>query len=183
MIIWLTWRIAAGKWVVAEYMKEKWFEYFTVSQMVREEAAKRWVEITRYNLQTIGNEIRAECWLWAWMKRILERMQPDKDYLIDGIRNPWEVLELQKTKDFYLFSIDADQELRFERVLSRSKESDPKTREKFLEIDNRDFGIWEPQDGQQVGKCMEMANFHIQNNGDLEEYIHQINTSFNSIKA
>lgn len=182
MIIWLTWRIASWKWVVAEYMKEKWFEYFTVSQVVREEAEKRWIEIMRSNLQMIWNEVRAQFWSWAWIKKILEKMESHKNYLIDGIRNPWEIDELRKIKDFHLISIDAEQELRFKRVLSRAKESDPKTWDKFLEIDNRDYGIWEPFDGQQVWKCMEMADFHITNNWDLQKYTHNIDIIFNALK-
>lgn len=183
MIIWLTWRIAAWKWVVVDYLKDKGFEYFTVSQMVREEASKRWVEITRYNLQTIWNEIRKEFWIWEWMKRIVTRMDLNKNYIVDGIRNPWEIDELRKIKDFYLISIDADQKTRFERVLSRAKESDPKTWEKFLEIDDRDFWVGEPIDWQQVWNCMSLADFHIENNWNLQEYIKNIDKFFNSIKS
>lgn len=182
MIIGLTGRIAAGKWVVVDYLKEKWFEYFTVSQMVRQEAAKRWVEITRYNLQTIGNEVRKEFGIWEWMKRIIAQMQPEKDYIVDGIRNPGEVLELQTQNDFFLFSIDAPEEVRYERALLRGKESDPKTRKDFEVIDERDFGIGESEDGQQVGKCMGMADFHIFNDGSLNDYQNKIENIYTQIK-
>lgn len=182
MIIWITGRIAAGKWVVVEYLKEKWFEYFTVSQMVRQEAKKRGGEITRYNLQNIGNEVRQEFGAWEWIKRILAKMEVWKNYIIDGIRNPWEIQELRHQKDFFLFSIDALQNIRFERVLLRGKDSDPTIWEKFLEIDQRDFWEWEPDDGQQVGKCMEEADFQFLNNDTKEEYISSIESIYNSIK-
>lgn len=182
MIIWLTGRIAAGKWVVVDYLKEKGFEYFTVSQIVRQEAAKRWVEITRFNLQTIGNEVRKEFGIGEWMKRIIAQMETWKNYIVDGIRNPGEVRELQTQSDFYLLSIDAPESVRFERALLRAKESDPKTKQDFEIIDKRDFGIGEPEDGQQVGKCMQMADFHIFNDGSLQDYQKKIDTIYDRIK-
>mgnify|MGYP001566146484 FL=1 len=71
--------------------------------------------------------------------------------------------------DFLLISLDSPQKIRFERMLNRAKESDPKTWEGFLEIDERDFGDKTNELGQQVGKCMTLADFEILNEGTLEE--------------
>jgi hypothetical protein len=48
-------------------------------------------------------------------------------------------------------------------MLKRAKDSDPKTWELFLEIDDRDFGESDPL-GQQVGKCMDLSDYKIENN-------------------
>jgi len=97
---------------------------------------------------------------YAEMIKELEKDSP-KNAIVDGIRNPAEVVELKrKFKDFILISIDAPQRERFQRILKRARESDPKDWEGFLKIDLRDLGEKDPL-GQQVGECMKLADFKI----------------------
>ena len=173
MLIGLTGRIASGKGIVADYFIEKGFRYFSLSQEVREEARRRGIEITRKNLQDLGNEIREKEGAAAWAKRIKKKIRPG-NYVIDGIRNPAEVKELLKLPDFKLISVDSPQEIRYKRVISRAKGSDKKTWEGFLEMDNRDFGE-NSESGQQVGRCMEMAEFKILNDSDLDNLYKKLN--------
>ncbi|MEK6760533.1 MAG: hypothetical protein AABX93_01270, partial [Nanoarchaeota archaeon] len=120
-----------------------------------------------------------------WIKRIVAENLKDmenKNYLIDGIRNPGEVEELKKTGNFLLISIDAPFEERYLRVIKRNKESDPKEREEFIKIDARDFGEENPE-GQQVGKCMAMADFQIMNNSTFEKLNEQIEDLYREINS
>jgi dUTP pyrophosphatase len=103
------------------------------------------------------------------VSRILDRRYSRA--IIDGIRNPAEVLSLRKMNGFYLISVDAPQEIRFERLKKRNRESDPKTWEDFLKVDARDLGIGEPEDGQQVGKCIAMADLHLVNDSTSQDLI------------
>jgi len=176
VIIGLTGRIASGKGEVAEFLKKKGFKYYTISQKIRETAAIIKLPIKRESLQDLGNLVRKHEGAGAWIKRIIAENLNDiknRDYLIDGIRNPGEIEELKKTGNFVLVSIDAPFEIRYERVLKRNKDSDPKEYEEFVKIDARDFGE-ENQEGQQVGKCMAMANFHLVNDSTLEEFKRKI---------
>ena len=63
----------------------------------------------------------------------------------------------------------ADKEILVERILSRARESDAKTREDILRKIERELGLGEPDDGQQVGKCMEKVDLKIPNMGTLED--------------
>ena len=74
---------------------------------------------------------------------------------------------------FILIAIDAPRNVRYQRILSRNKSSDKKTWEGFLEMDNRDFGE-NIENGQQVGKCMEIADFKIVNDSSLEALYGQL---------
>lgn len=171
MIIGFTGRIAAGKGVLIDFLKEKNFDYYSHSQEVRKEAAKRGLEIKRSVLQDFGNEVRKNEGASAWTKRLVEEIKKNnsKNVIVDGIRNPAEIIELKKSfPDFILISVDAPQKTRFERVLSRGKDSDPKNWEEFLKIDERDLKEVDPL-GQQVGVCMQMADFQINNDSTLEE--------------
>lgn len=173
MIIGLTGRIASGKGVVSDYLKSKGFEYFSLSNEVREEAKARSMEITRQNLQNLGNEMRANYGRGVLALKVIKRMNETgiKEAIIDGIRNPEEVTALKNEFNggFYLISVDAPQKMRFERVNSRSRESDPKNWDDFLAVDRRDFGE-SIDSGQQVGKCMSMAYLSLINDSTIEDF-------------
>lgn len=167
MIIGLTGTKASGKSIVAEILKEKGFFYTSTSDLVREEALKR--GITNYtikDLQDIGNEIRKNFGSGELVKRCLEKAKDKKDVIIDGIRNPGEVQEIKKANGIVI-AIDAPVELRFKRILERKRESDPKTLEEFKKMEERDRKDKEEL-GQQVDKCMEMADHLITNDSTLE---------------
>lgn len=166
MIIGITGRIAAGKETLTHFFRNKGFIYFETSQLLSKELAKRGLEINRWNLQNIGDELRKKFGKEILMKKLLENTEPDKNYIFDSIRNTGEVEFLKKNvKNFVLIAIDAEQRSRFERLLKRNKPSDPKTWEEFLRIDERDFFDESNPFGQQVKKCMELADFKIDNTG------------------
>ena len=180
MIIWLTWRIAAGKGVIVQILEEKWFTYHTISQIIRDEAKKKSISIKRKNLQDLWNKYREEYWNNIWIKKLIEKIDWWWNHIIDWIRNVWEIKELRKLNNFYLISVDADQETRFKRVLSRWKDSDPKDWNWFLSIDDRDFYENDPS-WQQVGKCMKLADFSIENNWDLDSLKEKVESYFEKI--
>lgn len=172
MIIGITGRIAAGKGFIVDFLKENGFEFKKISESLYEEADKRGIPYERKLLQDLGNQLRKEEGGGALAKRLVKKLDPSKNYIVDSIRNPQEVLELKKARNFFLISIDAPQKIRFERVLRRNKEIDPKTWEEFVEIDNRDFcekdSNGKPVElGQQVGKCMEIADFKLMNDSNF----------------
>ena len=171
MIIGLTGSLGAGKGVVSDFLKKKGFIYLSLSDELRQIAKEKKVELTRENLQNLGNQLRVECGLGFLARIACDKIksQEYKKAIVDGIRNPAELEELKKMKDFFLISVDAPQRLRFERLVSRDRESDPKNWEDFLKIDSRDKGFGEIESGQAVGKCMEQADFLLINSGTLEE--------------
>ena len=58
--------------------------------------------------------------------------------------------------------------------MERNKPSDPKEWEEFVKVDERDFGKHESEEGQQVGKCMKLADFHLTNDSTREEFHRKI---------
>ncbi len=182
MLIGLTGRLACGKGFVADILKELGFDYITVSNIVRKEAARLGIPILRGNLQDLGNKVRKEEGGGAWVRKIIKKMDPTKNYVFDGIRNPGEIEELKKAGNLYLIAIDASQQIRYKRVLKRAKPSDPKTWEGFLEMDERDFGKNEPEYGQQVEKCMKMADVFLINNSSVDDFKRKIEKLYPNIK-
>ena len=66
-----------------------------------------------------------------------------------------------------MISVNADPKVRYSRLTFRNKPWDPKNWKDFMKISRRDLGKNEGKSGQQVTKCMEMADFKISNNKDL----------------
>lgn len=139
MIIGLTGENCAGKSTIAEYLKTKSFYYYSLSDAIREEVRAEGKQITRENLIKKGNELREKHGPGALGKRIAEKIQEDKNYVIDSIRNPAEVEELKKLGRFFLFYVTAPSETRFERIKSRQREEDPQTYDAFAQIEKMEM--------------------------------------------
>jgi dephospho-CoA kinase len=169
MIIGLTGGMACGKRTIADFLLKKGFIRLTFSDVLSEELKKKNIPVTRKSQQDLGNEIREKEGAGGLAKRLISKMISGKDYVIDGIRNPGEVLEFRKQKDFFLIAIDSPQKMRFKRIVTRKMERDPKNLEDFLKADTRDFddGI---VCGLQIGKCMKMADYIISNDCSIEEF-------------
>ena len=169
MIIGLSGPYCAGTDTVGKILVEKGFVWFSYSDILREEARKRGIELTRRNLQDLGDELRLKQGLGVLSKILIEKMEDGKNYVVGNIRNPGEVEELRKCKDFILVNVDAPKELRFERMLQRGREKDAKTFSDFLRSEERDFGIGQGKHGQQHAAVFEMADTKIINDGTVEE--------------
>lgn len=165
---------------IKSFLVDRGFEYIETSEVLQEELTRRRVEITRKNMQDLGDELRKKQGQGILMELPLEKTDPKKNYIFDSLRNAGEVDYLrEKVKDFVLIAVDAPQELRFQRILQRGKASDPKTWDIFLEVDNRDY--FDPH-GQQVKQCIEKADYLIVNDSSLEEIMKKIEKIYEAIK-
>ena len=170
-VIGLTGTIGSGKNVVKNILIKRLNAcYITLSDVIKREAKSR--ALNRKNLQNIGNELRKEHGTHILVELALKNLPKNKEtVIIDGIRNLGEVDYLKKkfSENFKLIAVDAERRIRFERLLKRKKEGDPKSWEEFLALDERDQGKNEPSYGQQTKKCIRLADFIIMNDGSLEE--------------
>jgi dephospho-CoA kinase len=180
MIIGLTGGMACGKKTVLGFLDERGFIGFTFSDILKDILIENNMPVTRENQQNLGNEIRTKEGSGGLAKRLIAKMEPGKNYVIDGIRNLGEVNELRKLKDFYLIAIDVPQKLRFERIVARNMDRDPKTWDEFIKADTRDFndGL---SSGLQIDKCMEIADYTIMNDSTIDEFKERFEEIFNRI--
>jgi len=173
MIIGVTGPLCAGTDTFGDILKkEKGFSWFSYSDVLRGELTKMGTEITRKNLQDVGDEMRKKEGLGVLSKRIIEKIVDGENCVIGNIRNPGEVKVLRERfgEDFFLVRIDADLKIRFERLLKRRREKDPETFEEFKRVEERDFGVHEEDYGQQHAAVFPLADFSLSNDGSFEEF-------------
>ncbi len=164
MILGLTGPNAAGKGEVASHLERCGFKLHSLSDIVREEAARQGFPPEREHLIRVGNDLRRELGAGALATRILSRLgQRD---VVDSIRNPAEVAVLREREDFVLLGITAQPETRFRRSLERGRPGDPETFEVF-QARERQENSSDPG-AQQLGATFELADHVLCNNGDLD---------------
>jgi dephospho-CoA kinase len=186
MIIGVCGRIGAGKETLTSFLRDRGFVYFVTSDLLNEELKKQGKEITRTNQQDLADALRAKHGVGAVMKLMLEKANLDssKHYIFDSLRNAGEADFLrQNVKNFLLIGVDAPREVRFKRILSRNKPSDPKIWEDFVKVDERDnFDSTNPF-GQQTGKLIEMSDFVVINDLSLDKAMAEVEKIWDNIKT
>jgi len=171
IIIGLTGPIAGGKGLVAEFLRRKGFFYSSTSDRVREEIRERGIETTREILQEIADGLRRKFGPEVLAKRTWEiiKSQSNPRVVIDSIRGEAEVDYLKKKPNFYLIGVTAPRRLRYQRVISRQRESDPIKWKEFLRIDKIDFKSGQGKEGRNIKACLKKSDFLIVNDGSLEK--------------
>ena len=168
MLIGLTGRNAAGKGEVAKYLQTKSFYYYSLSDAIREELRARKLEVSRESLIQVGNELRQRFGPSILADRIVELTRPDRNYIIDSIRNPAEVATLRKAcSEFKLIRVDAPLQTRFERTVARRRENDPITFEAFVALETREAS-GDPM-SQNLDEVEKLADEILVNDSSLEE--------------
>ncbi|MBT3182274.1 MAG: AAA family ATPase [Deltaproteobacteria bacterium] len=173
MIIGITGKNGSGKGEAARFLVDSGYEYFSLSDVLRDELLARKKETSRENLLAIGNELRKAHGAGVLAEKILQKVRIDAHAVVDSIRNPFEVEVLRRRKDFHLLSIEAEPEARFKRTLSRNRDGDPKTYDQFLDVERREAKTPDPTT-QQMDRTAEMSDAVVCNNGTVEELYEQI---------
>ncbi|MBU0706585.1 dephospho-CoA kinase [Patescibacteria group bacterium] len=163
MIIGLTGPMASGKSTVVDALKSQGFRHFTLSDIVREECTKRGLEEVRDNLMATGQSLRKEFGAGVLAVRALQKTDENSNWIIDGIRNPAEVDELRKHPHFILIANTAPEDMIVSRILSRKRSDDTMDETAIRTKLRREMGEGEPPEGQQLKKCIDMADYVFEN--------------------
>ena len=171
MILGLTGPMASGKSTVVNALKNIGYQHITLSQFVREEAEQQGVEQERENLMAVGQDLREKGGAGVLGQRALDRVNQDGGgkWIVDGIRNPAEVEALRQHPDFILIANTATEDQIISRIFSRKRSDDTLDEAAIRHKLRREMGEGEPPEGQQVAKCIEMADYEFENVMAFEE--------------
>ena len=174
-IIGITGTLGAGKGTIVDYLISHYgFKHYSVRGYLIEEALKRGMELNRDTYVVVANDLRATYGpSYITDQLYLQAAENGDNAVIESIRTPGEVDSLRKHEHFLLFGVDADPEIRYERVVNRASETDQISFETFIENEQREMSSTDPNH-QNIGKCMQMADHVFLNNGDFQDLYQQV---------
>ncbi|ASJ13079.1 dephospho-CoA kinase [Thermococcus thioreducens] len=170
MIIIVTGMPGSGKSKIVKEFERRGFPSVSMGDVVREETAKRGLELTKENVAKVSIRLRQELGQNAVAKLTVEKvkslLKKSTLVVIDGVRSLDEVGTFRSAfpdEEIVIIAVHTPPRLRFERLKARGRHDDPQTWEDFEERDWKElkFGI---------GNVIAMADHMIVNDGTKDEY-------------
>jgi dephospho-CoA kinase len=182
IIIGVTGTLGAGKSIVVEYLvKKKGFAHFSVRDFLLREIRKQGLPEDRDSMFDVANSLRAAHSPSYIVDRLFEMARAEeRNCVIESIRSPGEIISLRRKGTFYLFAVDAQPVIRYQRILTRNSETDRVTFEGFLEDERREMTSSDPNH-QNLRKCIDMADVVLMNDGTIEELHQKIETALKGL--
>lgn len=169
LIVGITGTNGAGKGTVVDYLiKEKDFKHFSASGLITQEIIKRNLPVNRDNMIIVGNDLRAKNGAGYIAEELIRRASSNNsNSIIESIRTLGEVDKLRE-RGGMLLAVDADQKLRYKRIVLRGEEKDKVSFEQFVAQEKKEMESDDPNK-QNLQACKKVADYLIENNGTLEE--------------
>jgi dephospho-CoA kinase len=182
IVIGITGTLGAGKGTIVEYLTEKkGFLHFSVRAFLLDEIRTRGLPENRDSMFNLANSLRAiHGPSWVTDQLYLKAVQSGSNCIIESIRTPGEIISLRKSPSFYLFAVNAEPRIRYDRILERRSETDSITFDTFLENEKREMTTDDPNK-QNLHECISMADYVFSNNGSKEELFSQIGEALSGI--
>ncbi len=174
MIIGIVGTLGAGKGTVVEYLKQKGFDHYSSSDILREISKERGVVDTRENLSALADELQKKL-LGGILQESYERAKRigSENFILEAIHRVGEATYLHSVGGV-LIGVDADIRVRYERIIKRKEGTkDNVTFEQFVnDTEREDEG--QTGKGPHIRAVLKMADYIVENNGTLEELHAQI---------
>lgn len=177
MILGITGTIGAGKGTVVDHLKARGFTHYSVREAITEEILRRGLPVNRPNMNEVGTELRRNNAPDYFVTLFVERAKRNgvTDFVIESIRNVKEA-EAVKAAGGALMVVDADEHLRFERVMARKSATDQVSFEEFRAQEAREMDSENPDDPafMNMRAVIALADATVRNDGTVEELSVQV---------
>lgn len=166
----ITGTLGAGKGTIVDYLlKNKGFVHYSVRAFLTEEIERRGMTVNRDSMTEVGNDLRAKHSPSYIVEQLYHQAQQSgRNCIIESVRTPGEVEALRSKPHFYLFAVDADAKVRYERVVLRGSETDHISYDTFLSNEQREMDNGDPNK-QNLRYCIDKADYRFDNGGSIEQ--------------
>ncbi|MFC1649828.1 AAA family ATPase [Patescibacteria group bacterium] len=182
IIIGITGTNGSGKTSVVRYLANKHnFKHFSAGEYFANELRKLGKIVNRDNQINMANNLRKKHGP-DFVAKTLGGMAINcgRNAVIESLRNSREVEGLRKLKNFHLIAVDANHETRYRRIVKRKSAKDRVSYDEFLTTEKREMRSDKTHE-ENMAKCIEMADFMIENNGTLDELHESVENIINKI--
>ncbi len=183
VIIGITGTLGAGKGTIVEYLvNQKGYRHYSVRAFLIQEIERRGLPVNRDSMTSVANELRAR-YSPSYVTDCLyeEALRNGYSCVIESIRTPGEIASLRQKDKFYLFAVDADPLLRYQRISLRKSETDAVSYDTFRANEAREMNSDDPNK-QNLSECIRQADFVFLNNGSLDDLHRQVENTLQSIE-
>jgi dephospho-CoA kinase len=175
IIVGITGTLGAGKGTIVEYLAQKMgFAHLSVRDFITCEIEKRGLPVDRDSMTAVANDLRAHHSPSYIVDQLYaQARKSNQNCIIESIRTPGEIDSLKSKGSFFLFAVDADPKIRYQRIRLRKSATDNVGFETFLDNEKREMTSSDPNK-QNLQKCRQMADHVFQNNGTIGELQKQL---------
>ncbi|MEI6650823.1 MAG: AAA family ATPase [Candidatus Moraniibacteriota bacterium] len=174
IIIGIAGEMASGKDTVTDYIVEKYGgREFGFSDSLRDMLDRLHLAKDRDHLTRLSMALRNE-FGQDLLAKIIDgdaKSAPEKIAVIDGVRRPMDIVILRKNPEFSLIYVDADFQIRYERIKGRGQNSDDST--KTIEDFKKDHLL---ETEVTIPALRDGADFIVNNDKTLEELHAQVDS-------
>lgn len=173
MILGITGLSTSGKDTAANYLVSKGFEHVSLSAILRAQARKQKIGMSRESLIKFGTEIKEKEGHAILAKKALAQINIKKNTLITSIRHPLEVKYFKSLlPNFKLIVVEANPKIRYQRAVERDRSGDAiGSYQEFLKAEAIERG---KGGGQEFDEVFKLSDETIHNNGSLAELYNQL---------
>jgi dephospho-CoA kinase len=164
IVIGLTGMPGAGKSLVVKSAQGAGYGVVTMGDVIREETAKKGLELNPQNVGKVMLELRAIAGDNVIAQKCIPKIEAKENstVIIDGLRSSIEVEMFQKHfSKFTLIAVHAAPQIRFNRLANRGRSDDPKTWAVFHERDMRELGVG-------IGEAIALSEYIIINDESID---------------
>jgi dephospho-CoA kinase len=163
---------ASGKTEAVQLAKDKGIPVIRMGDLVWEETKRQGKPLDDKHVGSVANAMREHYGMDVWAKRTVEKicsLKKPSNLVIDGVRNMEEIEYFKKELglNFIVVAIEAHDELRRKRTLTRGRSDDSKDIKTIEERNQREL-----QWGLQT--VIAEADIKISNNDSLAEFRKQV---------